>query len=526
MPPPAHVAIVGCGFTGTSAFFQLVDRFPVREITLFEATGEFGPGYPYRPSESRDYLINNTTGTMCLQPGNRRAFLDWLRGRPDIVAAPDPAGHLPRALFGRFLQDVVAATRTAAAVKGIATRLVPAEVTDIAEHADGRVTLSWAGGSVTADLAILATGRCPPGAPPPAPLPGMTARLYPTHIPGRLLDDVPLDAECHLLGASLSAYDVVNKLFAPESGCRFERDAAGALRFVPGPNRRRVVLCSRSGRLKKVESRRRGPLERRHLTLPALARLAGAGGGAIADIAALVRREAEAHGAAVDWAAVADPYEGCADAGAVAARAGDLLARDLAAALTPGANFLVDLAGDAAVTIWDGFAAGALAPAEERRYRRRLETAMLTYTAPCPVPTAERLLALLRAGRLAVLRGVAEVTPDPAADRYRIAHQDGVALARIVIDTSGALDRRVDSPGQPPLIAALGRRGLLRPHARDGLAAEGAAVDMASFRAAGARSIHVASMLLWGPGFFTSSAFMMATVVERLLAAAFAERAG
>jgi hypothetical protein len=24
-------------------------------------------------------------------------------------------------------------------------------------------------------------------------------------------------------------------------------------------------------------------------------------------------------------------------------------------------------------------------------------------------------------------------------------------------------------------------------------------------------------MLLWGPGFFTSSAFMMATIVERLL---------
>jgi hypothetical protein len=34
---------------------------PVREITIFEASGEFGPGYAYRPSECRDYLINNTT---------------------------------------------------------------------------------------------------------------------------------------------------------------------------------------------------------------------------------------------------------------------------------------------------------------------------------------------------------------------------------------------------------------------------------------------------------------------------------
>jgi hypothetical protein len=174
------------------------------------------------------------------------------------------------------------------------------------------------------------------------------------------------------------------------------------------------------------------------------------------------------------------------------------------------------------VTVWDGFAAGALSPAEERRYRRNLETAMLTYAAPCPVPTAERVLALMRAGRLTVLRGVARVTPDRRADRYAIAHAGGVAAARIVIDASGSLDRRVDSPGQPPLIASLSRRGLLRPHARGGVPAEGASVDMRSFRAEGARSIHVASMLLWGPGFFTSSAYMMATVVERLLAAAFA----
>jgi uncharacterized NAD(P)/FAD-binding protein YdhS len=47
-----HVAIVGCGFTGTSAFFQLVDRYPVREISIFEKSSRFGP-----------FLIN-TTGSV------------------------------------------------------------------------------------------------------------------------------------------------------------------------------------------------------------------------------------------------------------------------------------------------------------------------------------------------------------------------------------------------------------------------------------------------------------------------------
>ncbi len=50
---------------------------------------------------------------------------------------------------------------------------------------------------------------------------------------------------------------------------------------------------------------------------------------------------------------------------------------------------------------------------------------------------------------------------------------------------------------------------------------KGAAVDMKTFRAEGARNIYIASMLLWGPGFFTSSALMMATIVERLLSSLF-----
>ena len=46
-----HIAIVGCGFTGTSLFHQLVDRYPLQKLTIFEATGDFGPGYAYRTTE-------------------------------------------------------------------------------------------------------------------------------------------------------------------------------------------------------------------------------------------------------------------------------------------------------------------------------------------------------------------------------------------------------------------------------------------------------------------------------------------
>ena len=121
-----HVAIVGCGFTGTSAFYQLVAKYPVKRITIFEASGEFGPGYPYRTDECPDYLINNTTDSLCLVPSNRRAFHTWLKSRPDIAPQVEEKGHLPRRAFGTFLKDVVRSTQTGAAIQGIDVELIAA----------------------------------------------------------------------------------------------------------------------------------------------------------------------------------------------------------------------------------------------------------------------------------------------------------------------------------------------------------------------------------------------------------------
>ncbi len=513
---PGHIAIIGCGFSGTSALFQLVDGYPVRKITVFEASGTFGPGYPYRREDCPDYLVNNTTDDMCLAPGNRRAFIAWLRRQPQWGPDIPPKGHLPRAAYGAFLEDVVRASLTAAAIKGIEVTLVSHEVTGLSEAADGTVRVTWPKGSITADAALLTTGRCP-DLPPPAPLAGQAGYIA-NHIMDQALDHVPLDQTVHILGASLSAYDVVNRLFAPSTGCRFARDAEGWPRFIPGGNRRRVVLCSRSGRLKAVASQAPGQIQRRHFTLAALRDLAKDGPLTIETVAALIRKEAEAHGAPIDWDRLRDPYRGCQDRPAVDRRAAEILTDAIGAAQRGGAeNFLVDFFGDAQVDIWDAFADGLLSPESEQRYRKRWETATLCYAAPCPVPTAEKLLALIRAGRLSVIKGLEQVSAAPDGDGFILRHDLGEERARLLVDTTGRVNREVTSPGQPPLIADLVRQDLLAPYDRLGTAGKGAALDMASFRATGARNIYLANMLLWGPGFFTSSAFMMAEVVRRIL---------
>ena len=531
MSAPRHIALIGCGFTGTSAFFQLVDGYPVKAITIFEASGEFGPGYPYRTGECRDYLINNTTDSMCLVPSNRGAFFSWLRDHPELAPDLDGRGHLPRSVFGAFLKDVFAATQTAAAVKGITVKLVPCEATKIQEDAHGRVRIGWAEGEILADAAILSTGRCPDVEAYPQPLEGSTARYIANHVMSSALDNLPLDARVHILGASLSAYDVINRLFSPDSGCRFVRAAGaagGRLRFEPGPNRRSVVLCSRSGRLKAMQSQRPMRLSRQRFTpagLRAAAARAASGGLRLADAARLMRQEAEDHGADIDWQRVLDPYRGCASGEEVDGRAKDLLCTAIEAATgETGCNFLVDLFADAQVDIWDSFAERLLDAEDEAIYRNKMETAALCYAAPCPVPTAEKLLALHQAGHLTVVKGVGQVELSDDGAAYDIQHEFGSDRARVLVNTTGAVERDVASSRQPALIRGLVADGLLQGYQRDGIPMKGAAVDMKTFRAEGARNIYIASMLLWGPGFFTSSALMMATIVERLLSNLFCAR--
>ena len=520
----AHLAIIGCGFTGTSALFQAVDRTPVKTITVFEASGAFGPGYPYRDDDCPDYLLNNTTDTLCLVPENRRAFITWLAAHPEIAQDVAPKGHLPRRAYGAFLEDVVAAARTAAAIKGIEVVLVPEAVTGLTREADGGLVLTHGADRTTrADAAILTTGRAPLADRIPHPPAGAQARYIPDHIRNAALDDIALDATVHVLGASLGAYDVVNRVFSEASGCRFER-AADGLRFVPGRNARHVVLCSRTGRLKNMQSRFPRSLDRRFFTADALRAQTGTKGLTLETIASAIRAEAEAHGATLDWEMLRDPYRGCDTPEALQQRAMQLVDEAIARAADPaGRNFLVDLFATAQLDIWQLFGERRLAPHAERRYREAYETATLTFAAPCPISTAEKLLALMRAGRIRLVKGSGDVSYDAADDAYIIAHDHGRERARVLVNAMGALDRDVTSPGQSPLIRDLVRQGLMRPYMLDGRPDKGADIDMATLRLPAAHNIYVANMLLWGPGFFTSSAFLMATFVSRILATMFAD---
>ena len=509
--------MIGAGFTGTSALHQLVANYPVREITVYETSGVFGPGYPYRADDCRDYLMNNTTDSLCLEPGNRRAFLEWLQERSPPAAEPDPRGHQPRAEFGEFLRVSFQRAKTLARKKGIGIRLIPEEAVSVTESGNGVCVVS-ASGETPSDVAILTTGRCPDRDDFQQATASAGAAYFPTHIMSPALDDLPLDAEVQILGSSLSAFDVVNRLFSEASGCRFARDGDGRMRLQAGSNQRVVTLYSRSGRLKALQSYQPAKIWRDRLTLEQLRRAAGPGELTLRAVAALVREEALNHGAKLDVGALLDPYANCRSAEDVNQRARKLLQSSIANASKGGReNLLVDLLDASQVDLWDAFAERLLEAGEEQRYRRQFETGVQSYAAPAPIETGEKLLALLEAGRLRVRKGVHSVVLRRDGSGYDIEHDFGTDFSTWLINATGTADRDVLSSGQPALVRQLVGAGLLQPHARNGRQLPGAAVDMDSFRANGARNIYLANMLLWGPGFFTSSAFMMAVIVKRIL---------
>ena len=125
----------------------------------------------------------------------------------------------------------------------------------------------------------------------------------------------------------------------------------------------------------------------------------------------------------------------------------------------------------------------------------------------------------MEAGRLEIVHGVRKI--DPSGTVVRIEHAFGTEQARYLVNATNSVDRDVTSSRQETLVRNLVRRGALRPYRLLGQPSAGIDVDMQTFQCTGAGNLYAANMFLWGPGFFTSSAVLMATVIQRLLARAF-----
>jgi uncharacterized NAD(P)/FAD-binding protein YdhS len=187
------VAVVGGGCAGVLVTRELLGSTDDR-VVLIEP-GEPGGGLAYGSARPW-HLLNSRAQAMSADPADPGHFVRWAGCGPDEFR--------PRPEYGRYLRSVFAETVTAhgdrlEVRRAAATGLSPAGVT------------LAGGGEVRADEVVVATGN-------PAPAQPAARPDHPDYIadpwrPG-VLDAIPSDVPVLLVGAGLTAVDVVLTLTA------------------------------------------------------------------------------------------------------------------------------------------------------------------------------------------------------------------------------------------------------------------------------------------------------------------------
>ena len=196
------IAIIGGGVSGAlTAFHLLRQRTPARVI-LIDQRPDFGLGLAYSTPSLR-HLLNVPAGKISALPDQPDHFLNWLRENYDPAATEKT--FAPRAVFGRYIQSLLASAR------GIEQEI--ATVVDVRRHDAGAVLTLNNGCELRADLVVLATGNFDP-----APLPEITKAASDSGVyrhnawAVETYEGLDPEAPVALIGTGLTGVDVVLRL--------------------------------------------------------------------------------------------------------------------------------------------------------------------------------------------------------------------------------------------------------------------------------------------------------------------------
>jgi uncharacterized NAD(P)/FAD-binding protein YdhS len=200
--PTTTIAIIGGGVSGTLTAFHLVRQETLARVILIDQRPGFGLGLAYSTPSLR-HLLNVPAGKISALPDQPDHFLNWLRKNHDPAATEKT--FAPRAVFGRYIQSLLASTSPVE--QEIAT------VVDVRLHDSGAVLTLDSGCELRADLIVLATGNFDP-----PPLPGITkaasdSGLYHHNAwAAETYEGLQPDAPVALIGTGLTGVDVVLRL--------------------------------------------------------------------------------------------------------------------------------------------------------------------------------------------------------------------------------------------------------------------------------------------------------------------------
>ena len=200
--PITTIAIIGGGVSGSLTAFHLVLQGTPARVILIDQRPDFGLGLAYSTPSLR-HLLNVPAGKISALPDQADHFLNWLRKNHDPAATETT--FAPRAVFGRYIQSLLASTNQLE--QKIAT------VVDLRHQDSGAVLTLDDGCELRADLVVLATGNLDP-----ATLPGVTkaacdSGLYRHNAwAAETCAGLDPDGSVALIGTGLTGVDVVLRL--------------------------------------------------------------------------------------------------------------------------------------------------------------------------------------------------------------------------------------------------------------------------------------------------------------------------
>lgn len=456
-------AIIGGGLTATSMICQLVDELQCRgktgtrlgsllAVEIFEKDLVVGPGFPHNPLNVKPFHITNMCAKdMTVRMSRPDEFQRWVTEHADHLTRPlspsdnddsvHPVGeahcmHYPREIMGEYLKSQFDDAVARGKKLGISIRVRnQCEVIDIWERGAQVFLITATDQLKEMEVgpfhgALLATGHWSES----RQIENYFSSPWPAE---RLCAAIPPGAEVGVIGSSLSAIETALTLTADG---QFHRLESGALTYIKPEAPRTLTLFSRRGLVPQVRGRI-GSRPNRYFTCARFQEIIESHQGRVTlgEIFDLLDRElAVAYGEAVDWQQVIAP------GGAPA----QLLRESIDRALK----------GDGAEgeLVWQTVLVHifplvrelylALSEKERQRFDREYNTLFFMHAATQPAINGEKLLALMEAGVVDVIK---------LGKGYRFVHNESPHQFELHYETPDAKQRCatftycVDARGQP-----------------------------------------------------------------------------
>jgi uncharacterized NAD(P)/FAD-binding protein YdhS len=479
-----NFAIIGGGLTATAMLCQFVDRAqgkvknrqldPSRiGIQIYEKKDIFGPGFPHSDKFALPFHITNMCASdMGILDGNPDDFQEWVFNNSDHLqkqfsyfrdssyepkASRPDCNHYPRAIMGEYLKTRFKEAIESAQEAGLDVKRYPAsEVVDLSQKGkkiclrikDLR-TKNYLSGE--ADRVLLATGHWFEN--------NDQDHYFTSPWPAtKLLRSIPQGAKVAVIGTSLSA---IETLLTLTSEGRFTRSNTGELVYTSPDNPRKFVLYSRRGLLPKVRGKM-GNHRNKFLNRENLDRLLSENRHTLTldSIFNLLSLELEdAYGHKIDWEAVLNPT----------GRPADLIERYLEDAVNGD--------GPHGELIWQTILYQSfdmvrdlylnLTLEERRCFDKKYTSVFFTHAATQPAINAEKLLALMQAGIVEVIKlgKDYQLVKNEANDFYEFIYRDNLGnikrdAYRYVVNARGQAKSLETNPSA--LVRSLLRQGTVQ----------------------------------------------------------------